>query len=957
MSKAQSSATDSTLQPFAVAADAVLESLGSERTQGLTEARVAERRAEYGYNELAEAPPVPLWKKLASQFKDLVIWILIVAAVIAGAMGEWADTLAILAIVLLNGIIGFLQEEKAERALASLHKLSAPMAKVTRGAQLVTLPAREIVPGDRIELEAGDNVPADSRLIEAFGLRVQEAALTGESTPVDKEADCVLDAATALGDRRNMLFMGTVLAAGKGSAVVTSTGMHTELGQIAGLLQRYEPEPTPLQRRLAELGKVLVIVCLAIVSVIFVLQILRQPHLRQLLGDLRFVALLVDPKMLDVFLTAVSLAVAAVPEGLPAVVTLSLALGLQRMVKRNALVRKLPSVETLGSVTVICSDKTGTLTRNEMTVQEIVVGEVCYQVSGSGYTPRGQFHKRPAPCAGSSPHAELAGHSDQHWATDPDRSGDEYSEPVDPRSQPDLMQALTIAARCNNATVSPQGDSDAWQVIGDPTEGALMVAALKAGVESHDQEHGVLYEIPFDSERKAMSIVRRGRDGGAVMYTKGAPEVILSKCSSERRDGQIHPLTDERRKQIMQVNSAMASRALRVLALAYREQPSRSGDGYEEQDLVVAGLMGMIDPPRDEVRDAVRKCRDAGIRPVMITGDHPDTALAIARELRIATGDERAITGNALDATPDDELADQVKAISVYARVSAEHKLRVVRAWRTRGQVVAMTGDGVNDAPAVKAADIGIAMGGTGTDVTKEASDMVLTDDNFTSIVNAVEEGRGIFDNIQKFVHYLLSCNAGEVLLMFVAALAGWPVPLMAIQILWINLVTDGLPALALAMEPTERDIMRRKPRPPREPVITLQRGFLILFHGTLVATVALIGFWLMYRGDPDNLDRARTVTFCITALAQLFFSIGCRSHHYTMPELGPFSNPHLFGAIAISGLLQLAVVTIPFAQPIFQVNRHLGWEWLLVVGLSLMPVTIIEVVKLVRAAARRRMP
>jgi Ca2+-transporting ATPase len=936
------------ITPHATGYTDVLAALESDTLRGLTETQVVERRTEYGYNALAEAPAVPLWKKLAGQFKELVIWILIVAALIAGAMGEWADTLAILAIVLLNGIIGFLQEEKAERALAALQKLSAPMAKVIRGGQLVNLPAREIVPGDRIELMAGDNVPADSRLIEAFGLRVQEAALTGESTPVDKDANCVLDTVTALGDRRNMLFMGTVLAAGKGSAVVTGTGMNTELGQIAGLLQRYETEPTPLQRRLAELGKVLVIVCLAIVSVIFVLQMLRQPHLRQLLGELRFGALLVDPKMLDVFLTAVTLAVAAVPEGLPAVVTLSLALGLQRMVKRNALVRKLPSVETLGSVTVICSDKTGTLTRNEMTVREIVAGQERYQVSGSGYTPRGQFHRGPrAACA-----ADVAGPSNAV----PNDSPDPSCEPVDPRSQPDLMQALTIGARCNNATVSPQGDgAESWQVIGDPTEGALIVAALKAGIESHDQEHRVLYEIPFDSERKAMSIVLRGRNSGPVMYTKGAPEVILSKCSSERRDGQIHPLTDDRRKEIMHANSALASRALRVLALAYCDQPSRSGDEYEERDLVFAGLMGMIDPPRDEVRDAVRTCREAGIRPVMITGDHPDTALAIARELRIATGDERAITGNALDATPDDALAAQVTDISVYARVSAEHKLRVVRAWKTRGQVVAMTGDGVNDAPAVKAADIGIAMGVTGTDVTKEASDMVLTDDNFTSIVNAVEEGRGIFDNIQKFVHYLLSCNAGEVLLMFVAALVGWPVPLMAIQILWINLVTDGLPALALAMEPPERDIMRRKPRPPRESVITLHRGFLILFHGALVASVALTGFWLVYRGDPDQLPRARTVTFCITALAQLFFSIGCRSHHYTMPELGAFSNPHLFGAIAVSGLLQLAVVTVPFAQPVFEVKRHLKWEWLLVIGLSLIPVTVIEVVKLLRAAIRRR--
>lgn len=520
------------------------------------------------------------------------------------------------------------------------------------------------------------------------------------------------------------------------------------------------------------------------------------------------------------------------------------------------------------------------------------------------------------------------------------------------------MQLLTTAARCNNATVSPRGDdADSWQVIGDPTEGALVVAALKAGIEAHDLEQHVLYEIPFDSERKAMSVVLREPDGSRVMYSKGAPEVMLAKCIAERRGGKVESLTEERRSQIMQSNSEMAGRALRVLALAYRDHSETSGSEFEESELIFAGLVGMIDPPREEAKEAVRRSRAAGIRPVMITGDHPATALAIARELHIANDTDRVISGSDLNAMSDAELKVQVDQIAVYARVSAEHKLRVVNAWKQRGQIVAMTGDGVNDAPAVKSADIGIAMGIAGTDVTKEASDMVLTDDNFASIVNAIEEGRGIFDNIQKFVHYLLSCNAGEVLLMFFAAVIGWPVPLAAIQILWINLVTDGLPALALGMEPPERDIMTRPPRPPLEAVITRRRGLLILFHGTLIATVAGLGFWLTYQGDETHLGRARTVAFCVIAFAQLFFAIGCRSQHSTMLTLGMFTNPHLFGAIVVSGLLQLSAVTLPFAQPVFEVATHLWSEWLLIGVLSLTPVTIIEVIKLVRAALRRRSP
>ncbi len=717
-----------------------------------------------------------------------------------------------------------------------------------------------------------------------------------------------------------MVYMGTVAAAGRASAVVVATGMRTELGRIAGLLEREVPDPTPLQRRLTELGKVLAVVCLAIVAAVFALQLWR------------------GGRLLEVVLISVSLAVAAVPEGLPAVVTTALALGLQRMVRRNALVRRLPSVETLGSVTVICSDKTGTLTRNEMTVRSLMAGGRWFHVSGAGYRPHGEFHRQVAPPASAE-------------STEPVDAGR-----IDPRSDPDLVLALTIGARCTNARLRPRPeDEDSWDVIGDPTEGALLVAALKGGIAVAEGAQEVLYEIPFDPQRKAMSVVVRGETAGVVMYTKGAPEVVLAKCVAERSESAERPLGEARRKEILDLGEQMASQALRVLALAYKTGSGAGGDGHEERDLVFVGLAGMLDPPRDEAKEAVRRCRQAGIVPVMITGDHPATALAIARELGMAGEGSRLLVGRQIDSLSDAEIAGQVDRIAVYARVTAEHKLRVVKAWKARGQVVAMTGDGVNDAPAVKAADIGIAMGVSGTDVTKEASDMVLTDDNFASIVNAVEEGRGIFDNIQKFIHFLLASNASEVLLMFIASLVGWPVPLVAIQILWLNLVTDGLPALALGMEPPERDIMRRPPRPPREPVLTLRRGLVLLLHGALMAAVAVLGFAAVYRGEEANLARARTMAFGVLAYAQLFYSFACRSQRFTLPELRIGSNPYLFAAIAISALLQLSVLTLPFAQPVFEVATHLGREWILLFALALAPVTVIEVWKLIRAWRRRR--
>jgi Ca2+-transporting ATPase len=912
--------------------------LGVDPAQGLAPEEAAARLVRNGPNVLAEPPPEPWWRTLLRQFRPLVIWVLIAAAIVAGFLRDWADAVAILVIVMLNALIGFFQEERAARALAALERLAAPAARVMRGGQDADIPARELVPGDRIELEAGDHVPADARLVEGFGLEIQEAALTGESTPVAKAPGGGLPGPTPLADRHTMVHAGTVVAAGHGAAVVVATGMDTELGRIASLLERTGPEPTPLQRRLEELGRVIVAACLVIVAVIFVLEWRRSGGIA------------------EVLLRAVSLAVAAVPEGLPAVVTLVLAVGVQRMVARNALVRRLPSVETLGSVTVICSDKTGTLTRNEMSVREIVTPSSRYHVSGVGYEPRGRF----------------------------ERVVDGASMPVDPRTDADLVRAVTIAARCTTASVRPDAASGTWRVTGDPTEGALIVAALKAGVSGVDPPAPIVFEIPFDSERRRMSVVIREADGRHRLLTKGAPEAVLPVCGAEWHGDAVVPLTETRRVEMLAVATGMAGRALRVLAVASRELPLHltlgdrlegagfDGDGLERDgQLVFAGLVGMLDPPREEVKAAVRQCRSAGIQPVMITGDHPATALAIARELGLdhdavehalaASGREererrgRVVTGSDLDALDDDSLAAAVPGIAVYARVSAEHKLRVVRAWQARGGVVAMTGDGVNDAPAVRAADIGIAMGLTGTDVTKAASDMVLTDDNFASIVAAVEEGRGIYDNIQKFMHYLLACNAGEVLVMFVAAVLGWPAPLAAIQILWLNLVTDGLPALALGLEPPEPDLMDRPPRPPEEPVLTWGRGGTILLHGGLVAAVTLVAFAAAWQGDDARLPHARTMTFCTAAFAQLFFAIACRSERSTAVGRGFFTNPLLLGAIGISTLLQIAVVSVPFARPVFEVGTELGRDWFVVLALALVPVTLVEVAKWLPQRSRKR--
>ncbi len=909
---------------YAVAASDVLQRLQSDVEVGLRDEEAAIRLRQFGENRLAVAAGTPRWKRLLSQFQSLIIGLLLVSAAIAGMLGEWIDAIVIFAIVVINGILGFLQEDRAEKAIESLRKMSAPKAKVRRNGSLQTIRADHVVQGDILELEAGDHVAADARIITSYGLQVSEASLTGESQPSEKSSAAVLPDETGLGDRRNMVYSGTIVIGGKARAVVTATGMATELGSIAGMLQQTEVEPTPLQRRLAELGRVMVGACLAIVSVIFILQWWR------------------GGELIEVFLTSVSLAVAAVPEGLPAVVTITLAIGLSRMAKKNAIIRKLPSVETLGCISVICSDKTGTLTSNQMTVTEIRIAETRFSVSGSGYSNLGRV---------------VLEHLDGTCIDDATEQRTGSSTSIQHRleqSNAEMTWMLRVGAMCNNAQWSWDEGKRQADVQGDPTEVALLVAASKAPHASAALKVQMLHENPFDSDRKMMSQVYRLPDESILLVAKGAPEVVLRQSSRIREHGIERELEEGDRLQVQQNNSEMAEHALRVLALACRSTTENQNDWVAEDNLTFLGLVGMIDPPRPEAADAVQRCFTAGVRPVMITGDHPATALAVAKMLQIADVGTQAITGPQLEAMPDQELTAHVEQFSVYARVSAQHKLRVVNALRSRGHVVAMTGDGVNDAPAVKAADIGIVMGITGTDVAKESSDMILTDDNFATIVNAVEEGRGIYENIQKFLHYLLACNTSEVLFMFVGSLIGWPTPLLPIQILWINLITDGIPAISLAVEPIEKDLMSRPPRDSKESFLPLQRILKIAVHGSLMACVALVAFWLYYTYWEGGIEHSRTIAFCTIALTQVFFSMGCRSFTKTMPQVGPLSNPSLVFAMLGTVAIQVAVISMPWSANLLgavQINLR---DWMIVLGFALIPVTIIELTKLVYFGLRR---
>jgi Ca2+-transporting ATPase len=878
----------------------VASSLESDLTKGLTSAEAARRLSQHGYNQLQEAPGRSPVKVFLDQFKSFLIWVLIGAAIVSGFLGEWVDALAIIGIVLLNSILGFIQEFRAEKALLALKKMAAPSAKVIRDGELKAVPAKEIVPGDLLELEAGDHIPADARIVyHTPNFSVHEAALTGESTPVFKTVAQLDEEEVPLADRANMVYSGTSVSSGKARVLVVGTGMNTELGRIARMIQEILIETTPLQRKLEQFGRWIVYLCFFLVGLIFVLEWLR------------------GGKLVEVFLTAVSLAVAAIPEGLPAVVTIALALGVQRMVKRHALIRKLPSVETLGAATVICSDKTGTLTRNEMTVKYIYADGQLFAVTGNGYEPVGEFLL--------------------------------HEQKVDPSAFPGLYQALVCGLLCNSASLVET--SGKFRIVGDPTEGALLTLGYKAGLrkETLEEKEPLLEEIPFDSERKMMTMLRQ-HDGQVIAYVKGAPDVLLKNCSAIYESGQERPITSEEVKKILEINESLASQALRVLGCAYRKFPAlpeKLEASEIEKDLVFVGLLAMIDPARAEAVAAVAACRRAGIKPVMITGDHKVTAVAIAKELGMLEEGAEAVSGEELDEMTPEEFEEKVSRIQVYARVSPEHKLKIVRAWKKKGQVVAMTGDGVNDAPAVKEADIGVAMGITGTDVTKEVSDMVITDDNFASIVAAVEEGRAIYDNIKKFVHYLLSCNLGEIMVMFLASLFGWPVPLLPIQILWVNLVTDGLPALGLGFDPPDKDIMSRPPRKPDEPIVDRHRAVLMIFQGMFITLCTLTAYFYVLNVEKEGIVRARTAAFIVLSVSQLFHALNSRSQMKSIFELGFFSNLKLIWAILVSLMLQLSVIYLPFLQKIFKTQNLTAFDWIMVFALSSLSLWLMEVIKL----------
>jgi len=901
----------------AVDPDEVLKRLATYAASGLSSSEAEKRLTQYGPNELEEAPPTSFWQMLGEQFNNFVVILLIVAAVISALLGDYIESAAIFAIVILNATLGVVQERSAAQELAALRKLASPDAQVIRDGTRHVLPAHQLVPGDLILLEAGHYVPADIRLIEAVNLRVDEAALTGESVPVQKNAAVRLEANIPLGDRKNTAFMGTMVNYGRGKGVVVSTGMLTQIGLIATMLQMVEHEPTPLQRRLDAVGKTLGWAALAICAAVF------------LVGWMRGF----DP--LDMFLIAVSLAIAAVPEGLPAVVTISLALGMREMIKHNSLVRRLSSVETLGSATTICSDKTGTLTQNQMTATQVWVDGQFIDISGRGYRPVGEF--------------QVDG------------------ETIELGDYPGASTALWVAALNNNADLdlgNPEDEHPNYRVAGDPTEGALIVAAAKANAWTEELNHAYprVQEIPFDSTRKRMLTLHRVSDPQPedispfydnkvkewyVVTVKGAPDLVLEECTQiERLDDSKSPMSASDHENIIQANDQMTQKALRVLAMAYRVVqgvPEEMKLEELESDLTFAGLIGMIDPPREEVAAALEIGRKAGIRTVMITGDYPNTAKAVAESIDLLEPDHQVMTGFQMDELDDASLEEQVAYTDVFARVSPEHKLRIVEALRARNEVVAMTGDGVNDAPAIKRANIGVAMGITGTDVAKESADMVLTDDNYASIISAVEQGRVIYSNIRKFVYYLLSCNVAEIATIFLGIMFTQGSPLTVIQLLWLNLITDGAPALALGTEKGDPDIMDQPPRPPSEPIINRFMTAGIAIQTVAITFVTLTAYMIglqLFSADPWM---PGTMAFVTISSSELIRAFTARSERYPLIKIGPFSNRLMNYAVLTSLALLLVVVYVPFLQPIFNTTA-LGWEqWQYILPLVFLPAVAAE--------------
>ena len=864
--------------------------LATHLGQGLTAEEADTRLRQHGPNELQAAHRISPWQLLFEQFKNVLIIILLIGTALSAILGHEVEAIAIAVIVTFAVLLGFIQEYRAERALEALRQMAAPTATVLRGGEEMEIPARELTPGDVILLRAGDKIPADARLVEAINLQIEESALTGESLPVEKHT-APLTGELPLGDRRNMVYAGTAATYGRGRALVVATGMDTEFGRIAQMLQTVETSRTPLQENLDKVGTTLARAAFVVVALIAGLGVLRgQP-------------------LVEMVLFGIALAVAVVPEALPAVVTISLAIGVQRMVKRHALVRRLPAVETLGSTSVICSDKTGTLTKDEMTVRQIFVAGQVVDVSGSGYAPKGEFSRQGAR--------------------------------LDPAALPPLLTLLRGAALASDARLVHHETENRWHLRGDPTEGALVVAAAKAGLNKSDLEMQFprVNEIPFTSETKRMTTLHQTPEGD-VAYSKGAPEVILESCTRLLAEIGEVDLTATDRGAIVAAGRDMAGRALRVLAVARRADATAKN---AEQALTFLGLLGMFDPPRPEAKTAIQQCEQAGIKVVMITGDHPLTAQAVARELGLhRTG--RSITGAELEAMSEPEFERQVEEIEIYARVSPAHKLRVVTALQKKGHIAAMTGDGVNDAPALKKADIGIAMGITGTDVTKEAAAMTLTDDNFASIVAAVEEGRGIFGNIKKYLMYLLSSNIGEIGLMAGASLLGQPLPLSAVQILYVNLATDGLPALALAVDPPEADLMRRPPRNPRTGVFTRPVVALMLVSG-LWSTLANLGLFIWAQTSGRSHAEAQTMTFVLLVLIQFFNAYNFRSDRLSIWQR-PFANKWLNLAIVWEMCLLLLIVYLPFLHQPFGTFSLSLRDWLIVLGLAASIVPVLELAK-----------
>lgn len=887
------------LQEFRISLDA-----------GLNTEQVSENQKKYGLNQLKEANKKTFLSKVADQFKDFLILILLAASVVSFSIGEKTDAMIIVAIVIINAMLGLYQEGKAEKAIEALQKLAAPNANVIRNGAPISVPAEQLVPGDVVVLETGDIVPADLRLVESYNLQIEEASLTGESVASEKRAEDICEEEVSLADRKNMAYASTILTYGRGKGVVVSTGHDTEIGKIAEVIQGYEEESTPLQKKLARLGKQLGIIVLAVCVVVFVIGILQ------------------NLPMLDMFMTSVSLAVAAIPEGLPAIVTVVLSLGMGKMASKHAIVKKLPAVETLGTTTVICSDKTGTLTQNEMTVVKVFVDEHILDVEGEGYEADGRIcHEK---------------------------------EEVDVETVPTLERLLEITLLANDAKLK-RLENGKLGVMGDPTEGALITLANKWDMYSKDYEeaHPRKNELPFDSDRKMMTTFHENIEKNPVVsFTKGAPDVVLSRCSYWEKNNEIVELNEELREKISEVNQKFSKNALRVLALAYRsfeKMPEEITVDEIEKEMIFVGLVGMIDPARAEAKEAIKLCKHAGIIPVMITGDYKETAFAIGQQLGMVEDISQAMMGTELEQYNAEQMREIVKDKRVYARVSPEHKVKIVTALKENGNIVAMTGDGVNDALAIKKADIGIAMGITGTDVAKNTAEVILTDDNFASIVDAVQEGRIIYSNIKKFVSFLLSCNIGEILIVLVSILMKLPVPLLPIQLLWLNLVTDSFPALALGVEKGDEDIMNQPPRDPQEPILDKKTSIRITVQ-SIAITIATIGAYQygLHHFTEHSLEGARTIAFVTLILAELLRSYSARSESHTVMSIGMFSNRALTLGTVFSLFMTLIVVYIPFMRTLFHTVFLGAEEWSRIIPFALIPFVVGEVYKLFHKSTNR---